>query len=90
MKVLKFGGSSVASPENIIKIKNILFAYNDPIIVVVSAFGGVTDQLLQAGEMAAKEQTGYKDILSEIETRHLDTVKELIPITAQSKVLSKV
>lgn len=90
MKVLKFGGSSVASPENIIKIKNILLAYNDPIIVVVSAFGGVTDQLLQAGEMAAKEQTGYKDILSEIETRHLDTVKELIPITAQSKVLSKV
>ncbi|MDC6407056.1 MULTISPECIES: bifunctional aspartate kinase/homoserine dehydrogenase I [Maribacter] len=90
MKVLKFGGSSVASPENIIKIKNILLAYNDPIIVVVSAFGGVTDQLLQAGELAAKEQTGYKDILSEIETRHLGTVKELIPITAQSKVLSKV
>lgn len=90
MKVLKFGGSSVASPENIIKIKDILLATDSPFIVVVSAFGGVTDQLLQAGELAAKEKTGYKDILSEIEIRHLDTVKELIPITAQSKVLSKV
>ncbi|ASV31457.1 bifunctional aspartate kinase/homoserine dehydrogenase I [Maribacter cobaltidurans] len=90
MKVLKFGGSSVASPENIIKIKNILSSYDDRIIVVVSAFGGITDQLLQAGDLAARQKTEYKEVLREIESRHLDTVKELIPITSQSKALSKV
>ena len=90
MKVLKFGGTSVASPENIIKIKNILLTYKGNIVVVVSAFGGVTDELLQAADVAAKQQTGYKELLHQIEARHLDTVKELIPITAQSKVLSKV
>ena len=90
MKVLKFGGSSVAKPENIIKIKNIISKYNDPIILVVSALGGVTDLLLEAGSLAATQDQSYKNILSTLEERHLSTIKELIPVTAQSKVLSKV
>ncbi|SHK42108.1 aspartate kinase [Maribacter aquivivus] len=90
MKVLKFGGSSVAKPENIIKIKNIISKYNDPIILVVSALGGVTDLLLEAGSLAATQDQSYKKILSTLEERHLSTIKELIPVTAQSKVLSKV
>ncbi len=90
MKVLKFGGSSVANPENIIKIKNILTSYEDKIIVVVSAFGGVTDQLINAGELAASQNTAYKNTLKDLETRHLSMIKELIPITLQSSVLSKV
>ncbi|TDT37207.1 aspartate kinase [Maribacter spongiicola] len=90
MKVLKFGGSSVAKPENIIKIKNIISKYNDPIILVVSALGGVTDLLLEAGSLASTQDQSYKEILSTLEERHLSTIKELIPVTAQSKVLSKV
>ena len=90
MKVLKFGGSSVAKPENIIKIKNIISKYNDPIILVVSALGGVTDLLLEAGSLASTQDQSYKKILSTLEERHLSTIKELIPVTAQSKVLSKV
>jgi len=90
MKVLKFGGSSVAKPENIVKIKNIISKYNDPIILVVSAFGGVTDLLLQAGSLASAQDQKYKEILHTLEERHLGTVKELIPVTTQSKVLSKV
>lgn len=90
MKVLKFGGSSVAKPENIVKIKNIISKYNDPIILVVSAFGGVTDLLLQAGSLASAQDQKYKEILHTLEERHLATVKELIPVTTQSKVLSKV
>ncbi|MDF4204611.1 bifunctional aspartate kinase/homoserine dehydrogenase I [Maribacter sp. SA7] len=90
MKVLKFGGSSVAKPENIIKIKNIISKYNDPIILVVSALGGVTDLLLEAGSLASVQDESYKNILSTLEERHLSTIKELIPVTAQSKVLSKV
>lgn len=90
MKVLKFGGSSVAKPENIVKIKNIISKYNDPIILVVSALGGVTDLLLEAGTLAANQDQSYKEILNTLEERHLSTIKELMPVTAQSKVLSKV
>ncbi|MFS4457442.1 bifunctional aspartate kinase/homoserine dehydrogenase I [Maribacter sp. 2304DJ31-5] len=90
MKVLKFGGSSVADPENINRIKGIVSEYDDKIIVVVSAFGGITDALLHAGNLASTKNEDYKTILKKIEDRHLDTVKELIPVSHQSKVLSKV
>ncbi|WP_339842025.1 bifunctional aspartate kinase/homoserine dehydrogenase I [uncultured Maribacter sp.] len=90
MKVLKFGGSSVANPENIIKIKNIISNYKDQIILVVSAFGGVTDLLLEAGTLASSQDQSYKKVLSSLEERHLTTTKELLPVTIQSRVLSKV
>ncbi len=90
MKVLKFGGTSVAKPENIIKIKNIISQEEQKIILVVSALGGVTDSLLEAGLLASQQDSNYKKVLITLEERHLQTVKELIPVTAQSKVLSKV
>ncbi|MFD0797152.1 bifunctional aspartate kinase/homoserine dehydrogenase I [Maribacter chungangensis] len=90
MLVLKFGGTSVATPENIDKIKNIITGYTDRIIVVVSAFGGVTDQLINAGYRAQKQDDSYKTILKQIETRHLEAIKALLPVTDQSKVLSNV
>ena len=90
MKVLKFGGSSVASPENIIKIKDIIKVYNDDIVIVVSAFGGITDDLITAGTLAENQDNSYKKLLQKIETRHLETIKKLIPIAEQSKVLSSV
>ena len=90
MKVLKFGGSSVANPENIIKIKNIISNYKDQIILVVSAFGGVTDLLLEAGMLASSQNKSYKKVLASLEERHLTTTKQLIPVTSQSRVLSKV
>ena len=54
MKVLKFGGSSVATSENINKAISIVkdSASNTQIIVVVSALGGITDVLLEAGSLA--------------------------------------
>lgn len=90
MQVLKFGGTSVASPENITKIKNILAGYSGKQIIVVSAFGGVTDELINASELAKQQDTSYKIVLNKIESRHLETIKTLIPVTNQSKVLSTV
>ncbi|KKK86800.1 hypothetical protein LCGC14_2759620, partial [marine sediment metagenome] len=91
MKVLKFGGTSVANAKNITMVKDIVAnTATDKTIVVVSAFGGVTDQLLHAALLASVQNVEYKVILKEIEDRHLTTVKELIPINAQSQVLSKV
>ncbi|SHJ73307.1 aspartate kinase [Arenibacter nanhaiticus] len=91
MKVLKFGGSSVANAQNISLIKNIIAPINrDKTIIVVSALGGITDLLLQTAQLASIQDKSYTSIFLEIENRHLQTIKELIPIHQQSKVLSKV
>lgn len=91
MKVLKFGGTSVANAQNITLVKNIVSSSdNDKNIVVVSALGGITDLLLKAAEFAASQDESYKSFLKEIEDRHLQTIKELIPIASQSRILSKV
>ncbi len=91
MKVQKFGGTSVANAPNISLVKTIVAqSLTDKTIVVVSAFGGVTDQLLHAALLASVQNGDYHKVLKEIEERHLSTVKELIPINAQSPILSKV
>ncbi|MGI9551263.1 MAG: bifunctional aspartate kinase/homoserine dehydrogenase I [Aurantibacter sp.] len=91
MKVLKFGGTSVANAKNIIKVKNIVVKTNgDRIVIVVSAFGGITDLLLKAAELAGSQDDEYTKVVKEIESHHLETVKQLLPINSQSPVLSKV
>ncbi len=91
MKVLKFGGTSVANALNITLVKNIVAnVAADKTIIVVSALGGITDLLLNAAHLASQQSEGYKSVLKDIEDRHLGTVKELIHINAQSKVLSRV
>jgi bifunctional aspartokinase / homoserine dehydrogenase 1 len=92
MQVIKFGGSSVASAENINKVINIVKNKNttNKIVIVVSALGGVTDLLLAAAHFASSNNEMYKATLQEIETRHLATVKDLIPVTQQSGILSLV
>src|SRR6218665_1779632 len=92
MNVLKFGGTSVANSENIKLTANIIAdkAKNDRLIVVVSAFSGVTDLLLSASQKAAGKDAAYKDIVGEIEKKHLFAIKELIPVNDQSAMLSHV
>lgn len=90
MKVLKFGGTSVANAKNIELVKDIVSKSTSKTAVVVSAFGGVTDLLLEAAQLASIHQESYKDVFLKIEERHINTIKELIPVTNQSKVLSKV
>ncbi|MDR2938138.1 MAG: bifunctional aspartate kinase/homoserine dehydrogenase I, partial [Prevotellaceae bacterium] len=89
MKILKFGGSSVATPENIKKVKSIVEQSADNKFIVVSAFGGVTDQLLKACTLAAQGNDDYKKELSEIEQRHLNAAKALVKPQQQGHVLSE-
>jgi bifunctional aspartokinase / homoserine dehydrogenase 1 len=89
MQVLKFGGTSVANAENIKKVKDILQLKKEAkTVVVVSALGGVTDELLKCGSLAATGDSGYKDNLQKLTDRHLAVVKELLPLTNQSSILS--
>jgi len=89
MLVLKFGGTSVAHAANIKKVRDIVDhkrSYGKT-IVVVSAFSGTTDALLQCGQLAAASAS-YKEKLDALTQHHLQTVKDLLPLTGQSGVLS--
>ncbi|NCI45204.1 bifunctional aspartate kinase/homoserine dehydrogenase I [Sediminibacterium soli] len=92
MQVVKFGGSSVANAANIQKVVSIVkeLVDKEPVILVVSALSGVTDLLLKTGELASHADESYKPSLKEMELRHLDTVRELLPIQHQSATLSLV
>lgn len=92
MLVLKFGGTSMGSAEAIKQVVDIVKekSKESSIILVVSAMSGTTDLLLNCGTKAANDDESYKEILKQIETRHLETVKALIPVQQQSSVLSMV
>src|SRR5258708_39786530 len=92
MQVLKFGGSSLAKADNINKVVELVrqAMTKDRTILVVSALGGITDMLIQAGQSAAAGKEDLKEKLKGIERRHLDTVKSLLHITRQTSALSLV
>lgn len=91
MKVLKFGGSSVAKPERIRSVIEIVKPYlKDKPALVFSAFGGVTDSLIALSSAALAGKAEYKEELRLLETRHLDAVRELIGIQKQSSILAQV
>ena len=79
MKVLKFGGTYVGSVNSILSVKKIVEAIEEPVIVVVSALGGITDKLLNTASMATNGDVGYEREFSEIITRHLDVIEGVIP-----------
>jgi len=87
MKVLKFGGTSVGSVENILNVKRIVEAIDEPVIVVVSALGGITDQLLNTSTIAASGDMSYRTALDDIMERHLNLIKDVIPVREQHKIL---
>jgi aspartokinase/homoserine dehydrogenase 1 len=90
MIVLKFGGSSVADPQAISKTLSIVKKSDQPVLVVVSALGGITDLLLEAAHLASRQEEAWKQRLEVIEFRHLEAVRGLIPVSGQAPILSKV
>ena len=91
MQVLKFGGTSVGSSGNIQLVKEILFkkSKKGPITVVVSAFQGITNQLLQCAQLAAQANPEYRSLLQEIESRHLATADELLNAQRSASAFEK-
>ena len=77
MKVMKFGGTSVGSVESILRVKRIVEARQEPVIVVVSALGGITDKLIQTSRMAASGDAAYENEFREIVSRHVEMVKRV-------------
>ncbi len=92
MKILKFGGSSVAKPERIKNVINILKTYdaqNERFAVVFSAFGGVTDQLIEMSRRAEEGDHSYEDIFNEFSDRHREAVKVLLEGPLQEEILKE-
>ena len=87
MKVLKFGGSSVGSVNSILSVKKIVEAVEEPVIVVVSALGGITDQLIKTSEMAAKGDIAYEKEYRDIVNRHIEMVYTVIPAGEPRSIL---
>lgn len=84
---MKFGGTSVGSVNSILNVKKIVEAEQEPVIVVVSALGGITDKLIATSQMAAGGDSGYEVALAEIKKRHIDMIETLIPDGGQKENL---
>lgn len=93
MKILKFGGSSVANAQNIKKVIQIISdsskKYKD-LVIIVSALGGVTDNLIKMAYLASKGKEEYKTLMKDIFKQHNQVIKELINSNNQKKILAKV
>ena len=90
MYILKFGGTSVNDAGSIQKTIDIIKHKKGKKIVVVSAFGGVTNSLLNAITCAIKKDKNYGNIIAEIKERHLKTLSELLPDSASETMQNKI
>lgn len=85
MKVLKFGGTSVDSVEGLTNVKNIAENSDDNIIIVVSAFGSITDSLISTAQKAASRNISYKESYASITARHFDIIDRMITNSCRLK-----
>jgi aspartokinase/homoserine dehydrogenase 1 len=91
--ILKFGGSSVRDEHRIktvIEIIGNIFNSKERGAVVFSAYQGVTDSLISAGNLAAKGDKKYLNILEEIKEKHLRTAKSLTSKTSRTKLTESI
>ena len=90
MKVLKFGGTSIGTAENILRIKKIIESQKEQVIIVISALNGVTDQLIELCTHAAAKDKNFFRVYNEIEIKHLEAIKVLFEEPLLTEVQSRI
>jgi len=92
MNVLKFGGTSVANAQNINLVLEIVTeaSKKEKLVVVVSAFSGVTDLLVLAAAKASTKDKQYQEIVIQIESKHKEAISQLIPLSEQSELIDAI
>lgn len=85
MKVLKFGGTSVGTAESLTNVKQIVTACKGQVIVVVSALGGVTNQLIQMADLAEAHSDEWESILEQVKVRHMSVIDAVVPDDRQAQ-----
>ena len=86
---MKFGGTSVGSVDSIKKVKQIVEAEREPVIVVVSALGGITDQLIRTAVMATRGDIAYESEFNSMARRHEEMIQQVIPSGSKKRMLEK-
>lgn len=92
MKILKFGGSSIAENDRMLNVARIIqdcMRKGEKVVVVVSALGGITDQLIQMSKLAERGDLTYKSILKDVGQKHFAVVKYLISAKKYTPVMEK-
>lgn len=89
MKVLKFGGTSVGSVKSILCLKKVVEkeSRKEPVVVVVSALGGVTDQLITISKMALNGDEQYKNEFDKLVDRHHQMIDKIITEPKKREIL---
>ena len=87
MKVLKFGGTSVGSVESILNLKKIVEGQQEPVVVVVSALGGITDKLINTSKLAVEGDEAYLAAYNEMVERHHQMIDAIITDTKKKDTL---
>ena len=87
MKVLKFGGTSVGSVESILNLKKIVEGQQEPVVVVVSALGGITDKLINTSKLAVAGDATYLTSYEEMVERHHQMIDAIITDTKKKDTL---
>ena len=90
MKVLKFGGTSVGTTDNIRKVRDILAGQDGPRVVVVSAFGGITDQIIRVATLASERDDAFREDMNLIAVRHFEAVRDLLTGAHRESTLREV
>lgn len=90
MKVLKFGGTSVGSVESMSSVKHIVESCQEPVIVVVSALGGITDKLIGTAKIAVEGGNAYEHGFREIVDRHIAMIHGAVDSRKRDELLSLV
>ncbi|MDE6825552.1 MAG: bifunctional aspartate kinase/homoserine dehydrogenase I [Paramuribaculum sp.] len=96
MKVLKFGGTSVGTVESLQNVRQIVHDHAEaeagraPVIVVVSALGGITDRLISTARMAASGESSYIFSLEEIVKRHHSVIDGIVPDEHKDRISGEV
>lgn len=79
MKVLKFGGTSVGTVDSLKNLKHIVDSLEEPAVVVVSALGGLTDQLIANANTAASGDRSYLENVAAFSQRHKNIIEAMVP-----------
>lgn len=88
MKVLKFGGTSVGTVDSLSSVREIVEGCKEPVIVVVSALGGITDQLINTAKLAAQGDKSHMESYTRIVERHNNVIVNMVPVEKREEVKS--
>lgn len=82
MKVMKFGGSSLANATCLRTVSQLILdevERGQRLVIVVSAYEGVTEQLIEIAETASRGQEIYLELFDKLEARHVDVINSILP-----------